>query len=180
MVIVYFLVAAILVVFLYYVAQFTAAVRSQRRHSRLSEEAKSRMRASATEEPRPSPGSAAGQPAPPDNAPVSSPASDSEKTARLEIALLRALCHRDLPGKRRKTISARLAGYRFTDAIRQVVFEELAELTSLPEENLRPELAACLTRRGFPDVDFDAFFAPADERLDPDVLLEQLLPSGGK
>ena len=77
-----------------------------------------------------------------------------------EWELLRALCSEALDGKLRRELLTLLAEYSFSDPIRQAVFDEVDKIGRQGAEILCQELPPRLTRRGFPDVDFDGLFAP--------------------
>ena len=81
--------------------------------------------------------------------------------AALERRLLRGLCQGAfcLPGD----LLGRLAGYRFTVPLHCVIFEELLAhaRAGLPLNHV--ELQSRLTRRGFPEVDLEPFYAPPGE-----------------
>lgn len=84
-----------------------------------------------------------------------------EQRRAAEWELLRALCTGTLAGNPRREVLAALANYCFSDPIRKTLFDELARMEPERVELLRQELPARLTRRGFPDLDFDSLFAPA-------------------
>jgi len=52
-----------------------------------------------------------------------------------------------------------LTDYRWSDAAHQAVFETIVRLPQMSRPALRDQLPALLTRRGFPDFDFEALFA---------------------
>lgn len=84
-----------------------------------------------------------------------------EQRRRIEWELLQSLCSGALAGPDRRQAMELLAGYSFSDAVRQSIFDEVSKLERTPTDILRQELASRLTRRGFPDADFDSLFAPA-------------------
>lgn len=83
------------------------------------------------------------------------------RTSALEWELLRALCSGALEVGPRREVLAALANYHFTGPIHQALFDELGRLEPERAELLRQELPPRLTRRGFPEVDFDALFTPS-------------------
>jgi len=77
----------------------------------------------------------------------------------LELAVLRALCL--LPGgdAARAQLANELKGYRWEYADHRVIFEALIEADFADAETLRRELPAAVTRMGFPDINWERFFA---------------------
>jgi hypothetical protein len=78
----------------------------------------------------------------------------------LERQVLRALCQGIGAGSARGRARCQLAAYRWSDPIHQVLFECLLELGTPEPARLEAELPARLTRRGFPDVNWEEFFQP--------------------
>ena len=101
----------------------------------------------------------------------------SAEILQLEIRMLRLLCQLENPSPQRRALLDGLRTYRFHSLIRQVIYESLRELPPAPVAGLAPELAAELTRRGFPDADLNPFFeSPGpDSRDDGEELLQRLL-----
>ena len=74
----------------------------------------------------------------------------------LERRVLRILCS----GKEEAHELARrgLAGYRWRDPTHEAIFEAIMSFPSASSQTLREQLPARLTRRGFPDFDFESLF----------------------
>lgn len=89
----------------------------------------------------------------------------------LESRILRALCTRQsafaVPGKHREfdraTILAQLRAHRWQNPEHRVVFEALTLLPGRSAADLREQLPAQATRMGFPDINWDTYFAPTDD-----------------
>jgi len=88
------------------------------------------------------------------------PDASGNNRRELEWELLRALCSEALDADLKGDLLALLAQYHFTDPIRQAVFDEMNKIGRDRADILHRELPARLTRRGFPDVDFEGLFAP--------------------
>lgn len=88
------------------------------------------------------------------------PDASGNNRRELEWELLRALCFEALDGNLKRDLLALLAQYDFSDPIRQAVFDEGNTIGWDRAGVLREALPARLTRRGFPDVDFEGLFAP--------------------
>ncbi len=98
-------------------------------------------------------------------------------TQRPEWTVLRALCSGCLRGRERARVLRRLRAYAFPNAVHQAVFDAVNEIESEEAELLRQQLPGRLTRRGFPDVDFDSLLSPP--AVDADSIQQmaaQLLP----
>jgi hypothetical protein len=85
-----------------------------------------------------------------------------DKIFKIERRLLRALCRGAISRSKRLEILRRLAGYHWRHPDHQVVFEVLHKLKNASPETIRANLAAELTRKGFPDVDVAAFLASGE------------------
>ena len=88
------------------------------------------------------------------------PDTSKENRREQEWELLRGLCSAALDGNLRRELLTLLARYNFSDPIRQAVFDEVDKIGQQRAEILCQELPPRLTRRGFPDVDFESLFAP--------------------
>lgn len=95
-----------------------------------------------------------------------------------EADLLRALCTGGLEGAGRQQALERLARYRFCDGVHQAVFDALREMPSEQPAFIRQELPARLTRKGFPDADFETLFTPPASP--PAQLAERVLAFGAR
>jgi hypothetical protein len=87
-----------------------------------------------------------------------------------ERRVLQALCK----GDRKALNSAEqlLAQYKWRDPVHQIIFNCLTGIPAGGPLTLRERLAACATRKGFPDVDWETYFPShpisgheAEERL---------------
>jgi hypothetical protein len=68
-----------------------------------------------------------------------------------------------------------LAKYRWQAAAHEAVFQIVMSFPSPRAETLREHLPARLTRRGFPDFDFEALFAlPLAPRIEVEGLIDDL------
>jgi hypothetical protein len=76
---------------------------------------------------------------------------------------LSALCDANLPVALRTEFCQRTQPPVFDDIACRIVFEEILALTKVekqqPQQALRDDLPARVTRRGFPDLDFDLLFS---------------------
>ncbi|HLY59562.1 MAG TPA: hypothetical protein VKV95_02235 [Terriglobia bacterium] len=91
-----------------------------------------------------------------------------------ERRVLRAFCKGD-----RKVLDAAaqlLAQYKWREPVHQIIFNCLTGFPAGGPLTLRERLAACATRKGFPDVDWEEFFPPIPiSDLESNELLRQLL-----
>ncbi len=78
----------------------------------------------------------------------------------LEKLVLRVLCVGTPQGPVKKALMPLLRNYRWGAQLHQAVFNALAVLPSDDPAILRQLLPARLTRLGFPDVEWEEFFAP--------------------
>jgi|HubBroStandDraft_6_1064221.scaffolds.fasta_scaffold16772_5 hypothetical protein len=101
----------------------------------------------------------------------------------LESNILRALCteppvfdpldtHRS---STRAAILANLHGHRWQHPEHRVVFEALTLLQGRNAAELREQLPAQATRMGFPDVNWDHYFAASTDNAAIEALLTELL-----
>ncbi|HVB55699.1 MAG TPA: hypothetical protein VNE63_04600 [Candidatus Acidoferrales bacterium] len=67
-----------------------------------------------------------------------------------------------------------MAAHTWQDQEHRVVYEALQKLRAHDPEFLRERLPAQATRMGFPDVDWNAYFAPADVSVDIEQLIREL------
>lgn len=96
-----------------------------------------------------------------------------------ELLVLRALCQETPQGSLRESAARILAHYTWREPIHHAMVMCLASMARTRHDDLRGELIACLTRKGFPDVDLETFFeqqAPSQE--DAERLMKQLVKSG--
>jgi hypothetical protein len=86
-------------------------------------------------------------------------ADNSMDAGTRERHLLRALCQTSDSALRRRALEV-LPLHRWTHRDHQLIFETWALLARTGTRVTRETLAAQLTRAGFPEMDFDALFAP--------------------
>jgi len=88
----------------------------------------------------------------------------------LEELAIRVLCLGTPQGSVKEAVIPLLHNYQWQSQLHQVIFKALAAIPSDDPSILRDLLPAKLTRMGFPDVEWETFFAPhslsRDESLD--------------
>ncbi len=77
-----------------------------------------------------------------------------------ERRVLGVLCQGTAEGSARETARRHLRDYRWREPLHQVVFEVLMAMPGDAPALARDQLPARLTRKGFPDVDWEQFFEP--------------------
>jgi hypothetical protein len=96
------------------------------------------------------------------------PAADkSLAISELERKILRALCRQgadssaraDLDAQSRTNAISSLLSYSWQDAEHRIIFEALARLPGPDAAELRRQLPAQATRMGFPEVQWETYFA---------------------
>jgi hypothetical protein len=102
----------------------------------------------------------------------------------LESKILRALCSNPSPSTdnsaaaltaKRAAILAQLRPHHWQDPEHRVVFEALTALPGRQASALRAQLPAQATRMGFPDVNWQEYFAaPADDSAIESLVAELL------
>jgi hypothetical protein len=101
----------------------------------------------------------------------------------LESRILRALCA-EPPQSRslgvhhasvRVAILAKLRAHRWQNPEHRLVFEALALLPGRDASELREQLPAQATRMGFPDVDWEEYFAASSDYPAIETLTAELL-----
>jgi hypothetical protein len=98
-----------------------------------------------------------------------------ERIIDTERRVLAFLCQTGDEASQRRRARELLAGYRWSDGSHQAVFDILMCFPLASPEALRDQLPARLTRRGFPDFDFDSLFsAPAPSPSDAEELMREL------
>ena len=103
---------------------------------------------------------------------------DEDSKAKLELQVLRAVCQGTPQGSVRDGALRVLCNYAWREPVHQAIFGCLARLTSANLEFLRSELPACLTRKGFPDVDLELLFEPHSlTKEDAERLMRELKDS---
>jgi hypothetical protein len=101
----------------------------------------------------------------------------------LESRILRALCSAALASSSprvddapaRAAILAKLRGHRWQDPEHRVVFEALTSLPGRQAKELREQLPAQATRMGFPDVNWQKYFAAPADASALETLVAELL-----
>lgn len=100
---------------------------------------------------------------------------DTESRIQLERRILATLCAAACEAPAREAVLARLFDYRWTDAAHRAIFEIMTSFPAANGDVLRQQLPARLTRRGFPDFDFDCMFsAPTAVRQEVENWVAQL------
>jgi hypothetical protein len=98
------------------------------------------------------------------------------RVLELERDTLCALCIPGSANARRETVMRELSSHVWQDAEHRVVFEAIQRLSSSDPKLLREQLPAQTTRMGFPDVNWENYFMPAEEaEEDFDALVRELL-----
>jgi hypothetical protein len=85
--------------------------------------------------------------------------SPSRDTEAMERRVLIALCCSHWKASGNSNITAELHSYRWRNAEHRIVFEALAKVPPCDADTLRELLPAQATRMGFPDVDWQQYFA---------------------
>jgi hypothetical protein len=97
----------------------------------------------------------------------------------LESRILRALCSNPSPrtdnSAARANILAQLRPHHWQDSEHRVVFEALTALPGRDATELREQLPAQATRMGFPDVNWENYFASAADDFAIETLVAELL-----
>lgn len=76
----------------------------------------------------------------------------------LERRLLQALCSEGAGNQEHEIASRGLAGYVWREPVHQAIFEIVMGFPPASSRVLREQVPARLTRRGFPDFDFESLF----------------------
>ncbi len=95
----------------------------------------------------------------------------SDARREIEWRVLRALCKSESDSLR-MVARRRLAGYNWVEPLHEAIFKCLMDLPSASRDDLQPFLPALLTRRGFPDVNWDELFLPPEL---PEAEIERLI-----
>lgn len=97
---------------------------------------------------------------------------DPEKLA------IQALCCGTLQGVVRETVMTLLFNYRWRVQLLQVIYQALSSIPSNDPAILRQLLPAKLTRLGFPDIEWEEFFAPLSLSQDETVAMVRRMAIG--
>ena len=89
-----------------------------------------------------------------------SPALDDEARVRVERQVLQAMCQGTVKGSVRELGMALLGNYRWREPAHQAIFSCLVELSAQNLEVVRSHLPERLTRKGFPDIEWNDLYAP--------------------
>ncbi len=84
----------------------------------------------------------------------------AEEILQTEVRVLQAICQETREASVRESARHILKDYRWRDPIHQAIFGCLLELAGAAPEIIREQLAARVTRKGFPDVNWQEFFKP--------------------
>jgi hypothetical protein len=79
----------------------------------------------------------------------------------LERSILCALCGSVDPRASRAALARELDAHTWQEVDHRVVYQALGRLQRSDPQPLRQQLAVAATRMGFPDVDWDDYFAPS-------------------
>src|SRR5574337_508162 len=83
-----------------------------------------------------------------------------EAILQLERSVLQALCQGTPEGNLWETAGLILKDYHWREPLHEVIFRILVGLPTDSTEVIRQRLPSHLTRRGFPDVDWEQLFEP--------------------
>jgi len=104
-----------------------------------------------------------------------SSALDNEARVRFERQVLQAMCQGTREGSVREVGKVLLKTYRWREPIHQAIFACLVELPAGNLEDLRSYLPGRMTRKGFPDIEWNDFFAPCSlSRQEAERLMGEL------
>jgi hypothetical protein len=98
--------------------------------------------------------------------------SESVTTTERELDVLRALCTRPASDPAYAKLANELKEYHWKHTDHRVIYEALIKTNTADTETLRRELAAAVTRMGFPDIHLDRFFAANAIPVPPDRIFE--------
>jgi hypothetical protein len=96
--------------------------------------------------------------------------SQEDSIKELELLVLRGMCAHPTGEESYAKCVASLDAYSWQETEHRVVYEALGRIRFLPQALRRGELAAEVTRMGFPDVDCSAYLG--GRSLTPEELLE--------
>jgi hypothetical protein len=85
---------------------------------------------------------------------------DTPRIVEAERRVLQALCQGTPQGSVRATARSVLGAYRWREPLHRVILDVVLSIPADDTEVIRTQLPARLTRRGFPDVEFEEFFKP--------------------
>ncbi len=96
----------------------------------------------------------------------------------LEKLAVRVLCLGTPQGPVKEIVIPLLRNYRWQSQLHQAVFKALAATPSDDPSILRDLLPAKLTRMGFPDVEWETFFAPHSLSRNESLALARRMVAG--
>src|SRR3989442_2158806 len=102
-----------------------------------------------------------------------------QRLLETERLVLQALCQGTPEGPVREAGKSLLNDYRWRELLHQLVFEVLMSLPTDSPIFIRDQLAPRLTRRGFPDVEFEDLFKPPSLSKEQAERLMRELAAGG-
>lgn len=101
-----------------------------------------------------------------------------EEIIQIERRVLQALCQGTREGFVRAGVRDLLREYRWREPVHEVIFKILLELPTEDPNVIRSLLPERLTRKGFPDVEWEEFFRPHSLSLEEaERIIHQLLGS---
>ena len=92
--------------------------------------------------------------------PIPERPAEDDSVAHAERRVLGALCGQGDETEGRQIARRALADYRWCEPVHQAIFEVILGFPAASSRTLREQLRARLTRRGFPDFDFESLFEP--------------------
>ena len=87
--------------------------------------------------------------------------SDNRSIIDSERRILKALCRESCQASVRESARSALADYRWREPVHEIVFRWVVAQPATAPIPLRDQLPGLLTRKGFPDSDWELFFQPA-------------------
>ncbi|MHB8653925.1 MAG: hypothetical protein ACYDA9_08615 [Terriglobia bacterium] len=87
--------------------------------------------------------------------------SDDRSVIDAERLILRALCQESCPAPARESAKSALADYRWREPVHEIIFSFVVVQPATAPIPMGDQLPGLLTRKGFPDVDWELFFQPA-------------------
>lgn len=107
-----------------------------------------------------------------------SPPREEESLVGTERLVLRAMCQGTPQGSVREAAIQMLRDYNWREPVHQVVFNCVLEIPTENRETVRNLLPERLTRKGFPDVEWEVFFEPHSlTQQDAEQLMRELKAS---
>jgi hypothetical protein len=104
------------------------------------------------------------------------PAADELRA--LELSILRALCQPNVTEMARQSFTRELADYRWQLEDHCIVFQAIQRIRNTHTSPIKEQIAAYAARRGFPDMDLEAFLTADAPRQDIESLIRELKATG--